>query len=373
MGLVLGRLLAVVAVVVSASSCERHQPVVIGFAFGTATPSELDLVRPGGRDSVSGATPKLVDAAGMIVEPGPPGQVTMASRFVAMPGIVAVVGHGDSRSTLAAAPVYDEAHVPLLVPTATSRRLRTVSPWVFMLAPDDSAEAAFITRFVVESLRARTAAVFYENDEYGIGLRDFLRTALAARHARVTAEEPIGSFCEAEREGGGADASLVRATPRDRPPGVVIIAGRNLQAACIGQRVHERLAGTPIVAGDGVEPDSSFLAAIDDAARDFFVVAFWHPGAPGSRSEAFAHRFEAAMGRPPRPSSALVFDAMSLIEAAVKEVGAGHEAVRRYLTELGRSRPSYQGVTGTIAFGDVQRPLYMLRVAGPAGTPVFSQ
>ena len=373
MGIVLGggRLLAGLAVVVAIATCERHQPAVIGFAFGADSPSVLDVVRAGRPASAAGHDLRFVDPSGMPSEPGAPGQVTMASRFVAMPGIVAVVGHSDSRSTLAAAPVYDEAHVPLLVPTSTSRRLRTVSPWVFMLAPDDSAEALFIADFAVRHLGAHSAAVLYDNDDYGVGLRDFLRGAFGARQTRIIAEEPIGAFCDAGRQ---AEASLLRAIPRDHPPAVVIVAARNALAACVSRRVYERLATTPIIETDGVEPDSAFLAAVGDAARNSYVVAFWHPNAPGAASATFVRTFRAAMGRTPHASQALLFDAVSLIETAVQDVGTKPAAIRRYLTELGTALPPYEGATGAIAFSgaSTQRPLYMLRLAPLDAPPVVS-
>lgn len=356
------RLVVVIAVIAATSGCERRQPVVIGltYAAGDTYASVLSGARTTSRDSARTDVPTIVDATGVQFEPGAAGQVKLASHFAAYPGILAVVGHSDSRSTLAAAPVYAEAHIPLLVPTSTSRLLRSVSPWVFMMAPDDSVEAEFIAAFVAETLRARTATIFYDNDEYGIGLRDGLRQSLAARHVGLTAEEPIGSFCMAGQE--QADASLVRAMPRANPPGVVIIAGRTQLAACIGRRVHDRLATTPIIGGDAVEPDSLFFATAGPAASHFYRVAFWHPSVPGAASVAFAQGYQAVTGQPPHASNAMLFDAVSLVMYAAREVGSDREAIRGYLAELGRSRPPYAGVTGAVAFGGAPRPLYMLRV-----------
>ena len=357
-----GRLVVVIAVIAATLGCERRQPGVIGFTYGAGGTDAgvLSIARTTLRDSARTDVPTIVDATGMHSGPGAAAQVELATQFAAYPGILAVVGHSDSRSTLAAAPVYSEAHIPLLVPTATSRLLRNVSPWVFMMAPDDSVEAEFIAAFVAETLRARTATIFYDNDEYGIGLRDGLRQALAARRVGLTAEEPIGSFCMAGQE--QADASLVRAMPRARPPGVVIIAGRTQPAACIGRRVHDRLASTPIIGGDAVEPDSLFLATAGPAASHFYRVAFWHPGVPGAASAAFAQGFQTVTGRPPHASHAMLFDAVSLAMHAAREVGSDREAIRGYLAELGRSRPPYAGITGAVAFGGAPRPLYMLRV-----------
>jgi len=216
MGFVLGRLFAVVAVLAGAAGCGQRDAVVIGFAFGEEHPGVLDVVHHEFTERPAEREPRIVTASGLISAGGAPAQITLASRFVATPGLIGVVGHGDSRGSLAAAPVYQEAHIPLLVPTGTSRRLRTVSPWVFMMAPDDSAEAEFIAAFAVGTLRTHAVAVFYENDDYGIGLRDGLRRSLGVRGVQVIAEEPIAVPCGLPET---AEGSILRATPRARPPG----------------------------------------------------------------------------------------------------------------------------------------------------------
>jgi len=56
---------------------------------------------------------------------------------------------------------------------------------------------------------------------------------------------------------------------------------------------------------------------------------------------------------------------------AVRDVGADRKAIQTYLSQLGHSRPTYEGVTGPISFGaGRRRPLYMLRVRGGATAPV---
>ncbi|HKC38866.1 MAG TPA: ABC transporter substrate-binding protein [Gemmatimonadales bacterium] len=360
MGFLLGRLFAVVAVLAGAAGCGQRDAAVIGFAFGEEHPGVLDVVhhefigRPAERE------PRVVTATGLIGTGGAPGQITIASRFAATPGLIGVVGHGDSRGSLAAAPVYQEAHIPLLVPTGTSRRLRTVSPWVFMMAPDDSAEAEFIAAFAVGTLRTRTAAVFYDNDEYGIGLRDALRGALGTRGVQAIVEEPIALPCGVPET---AEGSILRATPRARPPDLIVIAGRTGDAACIARRVTTRVAAIRVICADGVEPDSAFYDLLGNAPGRRYVVAFWYPGAPGAASARFARSFEQLVGRPAHASQALVFDGLLLLAQAARVAGTRRDAVRRYLTELGVTRPAYDGVTGAVTFGSAaRRPLYMLRI-----------
>ena len=371
MGIVLGRLFAVVAVVAGAVSCERRHPAIIGVAFGDDHPGVLDVVQDELRRRYASVAPRLVTSAPQPTVTGAPGAVTVATYLTQLPGIAAVVGHADSRGTLFAAPIYGEARIPLLAPTATSRRLRAVNPWVFMMAPDDSVEAEFIAEFAVRTLGAHAVAVFYDNDEYGIGLRDGLRDALAARGLRPIAEEPIATPCGPLEI---AEASIVRAAPAHYLPDLAVIAGRTRDAACLGRRMSERVRDIRIIAADGVEEDSTFSPRFGTATAPFYVVAAWHEGLHDSASVAFERDFQRITGTSPHASQALVYDAVLLLAQATRDAGGRPDAVRRYLTELGHSRPAYNGLTGAVSFGpSARRPLYMLRVGTPGSQPAVVQ
>src|SRR5262245_54542883 len=361
MGAVLGRLLTVVLVLAGTAGCERRQPAVIGVAFGEDHPNVLDVVQQELRRRYGDSSPSI-RVAGDTGAQVAPGAVTLATQLTHLPGLVAVVGHADSRGTLVAAPVYTEAQIPLVAPTATSRRLRTASPWVFLMAPDDSVEAEFIANFAVRSLHTRRVAVFYDNDEYGIGLRDRLRIAFAARGLKPLAEEPIAGPCDAAELG---EASIVRATPAGRLPDVTVIAGRTRDAACLGRRMSERVPGLRIIGADGVEYDSTFDARFQHAKAPFYTVAAWHTGLGDSASASFTRGFQRIVRTPPHARESLVFDAIVLLATATKAVGTRPDAVRRYLADLGGGRPAYQGITGPVAFGaNARHQLYMVRIGG---------
>jgi branched-chain amino acid transport system substrate-binding protein len=348
------------------SACDRR-PAILGLVYRPPSPSVIDVVReelarwPGGAPAdLRGPSSHLGTHAER--------EVDGAAQLSALPGVVAVVGHEDSRSTLLAIPVYDEARVPLVVPTATSQRIAGASPWIFPLAPNDSQEGAFIAEFATRGLGAHAIALLYDNDEYGRGLRDGVRSALAAAGRPLRAEAPIGAVCEPD---GGSDASLALVTPRQRPPDVVVIASRPHDAGCIVRQASMRVPALRFIAGDAVELDDSVLAAMGAATESTYFVAFWHAGLTDERSAAFTSAYRRIVGTAPKPGAAMQYDAIMLVMQALRDVGPRPKAIQTYLTELGKSRPPYQGVTGPIAFGAARhRPLYMLRVRAGAASAV---
>jgi ABC-type branched-subunit amino acid transport system substrate-binding protein len=130
--------------------------------------------------------------------------------------------------------------------------------------------------------------------------------------------------------------------------------------------MRRRLARVPIIVADGVD-SSVFSRSLGARLGPAYAVAWWRADSPDSASRAFVARFERAGGRPPRPADAMYYDAMMLAAQAVHDVGARRDAIRRYLGELGVSRPPYRGITGPISFTP-SRPtnLVMLRLEAPA-------
>ncbi len=327
------------------SACDRR-PAIVGTTYWDPPPSVIDVVRaevgrwPGG-------APAEIRQPSSYLETHAEREVDGAGQLTKLPGVVAVVGHQDSRSTLLAAPVY---------------------PWVFPLAPNDSQEGAFIADFATRQLGARTIALLYDNDDYGRGLRDGVQAALTAAGRSLGAEAPIGAICE---PGGGSDASLALVTSSRPTPDLLVIASRPQDAGCIVRQARRRIPALRFIAGDAVEISDDLLAAMGAGAEATYFVAFWFNGLTDERSAAFTSAYQRIVGTAPKPGAAMHYDALMLVMHAVRDVGASPKAIQAYLTELGKSRPAYQGVTGPIAFGpERRRPFYMLRIRSGAAVAV---
>ena len=278
--------------------------------------------------------------------------------------LVAVVGHGGSRASLAAAPAYNEAGVVQIVPTSTSRLLARAGPWTLALPPNDSVEGRFIADFVRDRLRARSVTTFFYNSEYGIGLRDGVRAALAGGGIGVLREVRYDIRADLPML---VDAALLRGTPD-----AVVIAGYTDDAGAIALRLRRRGVRAAVVLGDGAHALPDLTTAAGEAAEGLYVVTFWLPGSADSASRHLESVVRRRLGREPSARDALAYDAVRLIATAVGEVGDDPRRVRDYLLSLGVQRPRYRGATGEIGFGAGAGPprLVMGVVRGNVIVPV---
>jgi branched-chain amino acid transport system substrate-binding protein len=337
-------------------------PAIIGYAVGAFGDQAVRVARDEITATQRAGAPAIVivyDSAAP--SDSPEEEILRAQRFVALRGLVAVVGPGGSRAALAVAPVYNDAGVPHIPPTSTSRLIAQAGRWTFALAPNDSVEGAFIARFVAERMGARRIALFYQNDEYGSGIRDGVRAALDARGVEVLYESPVDTTADF--------TSRVEVALTAGRPDVVVSGARWIETATIA-RLFARTGTVRVVAADGaLVPDLGSRAG--RAGDSIYIATFWSAEAGDSLSRAFVERYRRLVGQEPNGSAALNHDAMMMIVQAVREVGADRGAIRNWLLSLGRERPPYHGITGPIGFGLVAPGrLVMVRLAGGRPTLV---
>jgi branched-chain amino acid transport system substrate-binding protein len=338
----------------AAGACHgvSRQAAAIGYAFPDRP---TDVVRLAEQVIDAANTPRLsiqIVRDTTHEEDAPDVEVKRAELLVAVPGVVAVVGHSSSRGSLAAAPVYNEAKIVQLTPTSTSRLLWSAGPWTFNLAPNDSVQGALIGRFVAERLGARRVTIFFVNDEYGLDLRDGVAAELQRRGVA------IGDRVSMDL--GSDFATLVRASLARSTPDVVVVAGRQLETGTIARLLREYGIPRAVVGGDGALSLPQLLEYAGPAADSIYAVAFWAVDDTNPRSRAFVADYRRVVGGTPQSFDAMTYDALLLLATAIRAVGPTPSAVRGYLLDLGRGRPPYPGVTGPITFAPSARPRLMM-------------
>lgn len=289
----------------------------------------------------------------------PDAEVALAERLVADRSVVAVVGHLRSRGSLAVAPVYGRAGLPQIVPASTSRLLRIAGPWTFMLAPTDSAQAAFLAH-AADSIGARRALLFYSGEPYGESMVLSLRPALAARGILVTDEVRLGM---------GTDvATLAEAAVRRRPVDVVVLMVDVAQAAQIARTIVSIRPRLPLLSADGAMYPPGLREQGGAAAESLWIVSLWRPDTTDASVRRFLARFRSLAGRDPTPTEALGQDAMLFAQAAIGAVGPDRSAVRTWLAGPGGAVSPPEHVT-TATLHDGPPPAFSFTRIGPSPSP----
>lgn len=274
--------------------------------------------------------------------------VVVATDFYNSP-VVAVVGHGFSGPTIAAAPIYNGGDHPLLqvAPAASAPAVSDAGPYTFRVCPSDLAHGAALARWARERLGLTRGAIFYTNSEYGRGIRTAFETEFASLQGSVIGAYPyLGDTPEV--------GPYVDLLSRNRRAEFMVIAGYDPDARTILTEARGKNLTIPAMGGDGLEQ----IALAGEVANGTYVTSSYFPetDTPANRRFVAAYRQRFPAAGTPNGSGAAAYDAVYMLKETIARVGTDRAAIRDAFAGIGTATPAYEGAMGTIAFdenGDV--------------------
>lgn len=346
-----------------AAGCRSREPVRIGIVVTdeAVVAAQLAASRINATGGIQGRRLELrVIADGGSTRASP--ALAAADALSSDPTVFAVVGHSNSSASLAAAQIYNERHVVQIATTSSAPLLSKAGPYTFRFAPSDIHQARFLAEQVLAAHGTPRTAMFFVNDDYGIALHAEFRTRLGRAGVPVVYDAPYS------HEELLPDPAATALRVAETHPELLVWIGRALQLRQLLPELRRLEPGLPVLASDGIDEaiTDRNSAGLLNGVR---YVRLVDPDAARAALGELRQRFLPAAGLPLTAEAALTYDGVMLLATAARAAGPEREAIRAYLADVGTRRPSYEGVTGTIAFaenGD-PRPSYMLAEITAAG------
>ncbi len=266
-------------------------------------------------------------------------------------GVVAVVGHVYSGTTLAAAPIYNGARHPVveISPSSTSPAVTGAGAYTFRVVPSDLQQGAALARFAAERLHLKRGTVLYLNDEYGRGVRRTFTDEFVRLGGTIEESDPY--------LGADPDVSAyVERMARRHTSQFVFVGGNLSEAVAVLRAMRARGVAWPVLGGDALE-------GIEEAgalAEGTYLSNGYLPSTATPANRKFVAAYAAAYpgARPPNQPAAATYDVIYLLRDVIVRAGSDRGAIREELTRIGRTSPRFEGVTGGISFdtaGDLLR------------------
>lgn len=256
--------------------------------------------------------------------------------------VVAVIGPSFSGPTLAAAPVYNGGGRPvaLISPSASSPGVTNAGPYTFRVCPSDLAHGAALAGYAWSRLGLRRAAVLYNNNGYGRGIRHTFVDEFVRLGGELVSVDPylgdrpdVGPYIE----------RLTR-----RPADFIVVAGYRGEAEEILRQARANGILIPIMGGDGLEQ----IEQSGTLAEGVYLTAAYSPEIPTDANRRFVEAYTRQYpgGASPNQSAVGTYDALHLLAGIIERTGTSREKIRDALTQVGRQTPAFAGLTRSIAF-----------------------
>lgn len=289
--------------------------------------------------------------------------IQAAEHLAADPAVLAIVGHTNSSASLAASQVYNALHVVQIAPTSSSPLYSTAGPYSFRLVGSDEHQGVFLANEIISHYRASRIAIVFVNDDYGRPLRGLVVTRLRAAGIIPVAEVPYVS------DGSPTEHAELVAPVRDSRPDVLLWIGRARDFGPVRATIRDAAPALHIIASDGF--DSGGVGGNQELLGEFTGVRYVRLVDHRRTDPAFLRlraRHERDGRGEPSDQAILSYDAVLLLAEAIRRAGPDREAIRSFLSQVGRGGPAFAGVSGPIAFQGVgdRIPQYFLEEIGAA-------
>lgn len=260
--------------------------------------------------------------------------------------VVAVVGAVWSTHSLAAGPVLEKSHIPMISPGSTAPEVTQKGHYLFRTCYTDDFQGKIMADFAFNDRGYRTAAVLTNFSEtYSKILAQYFSTSFTSNGGRVLYQEGYN--------GSAADFRKLLIPLISLNPDVVFVPGYSQDSGLIIRQARKLGIRATFMGGDAWETAIANFAG--EGLEGSYFSTFWHPELPYPRSREFVRHYSSQFGsREISAYSPLAYDAVWLIVDAISRSGSlDSERIRDALA----ATQNYHGATGQFSFNDSGDPI----------------
>lgn len=288
----------------------------------------------------------------------------VGAKFASDKSIVAVIGHVCSSATLAALPAYVRAGLASISATSTNPTIgKQGKGWFFRNCYLDTYQGAFLAEYADKVLGLKKIAVFYENNDYGIGLKEeFVAQAKKFGLTIVGAEGYVK---------GATDFTPQLTKLKAAGPDGLFICGYYQEGGLIANQARKMGLNIALFGADGLDNEDYIKVGGKGADGTYMTVPFLAATAGPSAKKIIA-KFKATTGRDIDWMSANAYDCLGMLAEVIGKVGADRKKIRAGLAAYNSPDKAYHGITGATYFdknGDCAKPASVKVVKGGKFVP----
>lgn len=273
------------------------------------------------------------------------------ARSFANSKAIGVIGHWNSATTVAAAPIYHTAGLAQIAPFSWSRSFTQKSyKTAFQIIGSDDVGLALAADYLVGEQKLKRVLVLDDGGFLGISMADYFSNHVKAADGEIIQRMSIS--------GNTSDFNQPLQKAREAKAELIFFSGRVMQSDVLARSLQRfRLPAKLLLTGSVVSPaflknagdvDSTILAIVPSTPLDK------RPGMPALQRK-YAERFGGEM----TPFAVYSYDSVQLLAAAAKKANSLERS--KIIDALREIR--YSGVSGNIAFdanGALLKPSYTL-------------
>ncbi len=279
---------------------------------------------------------------------------TIVTKFVTQDQVHGIIGEVASSRSIAAAPIAQNAKIPMLTPSSTNPEVTKKGNFIFRSCFIDPYQGAAIAQFAAKTLGAKTAAIMVDRkNDYSTGLEKVISETFTKLGGKMVATQ---SYQEGDQDFNAQLTSLKGSNPE-----VLFVPGYYNDVGLIAKQARDKGITVPLIGGDGWDSEQLYKIG-GTALNGSYFTNHYSPYDTDPKVVKFVNDYKAKYGSIPDALAATAYDAARIMFDAVKRSKslAGPD-VRDALA----ATKDFPGVTGTVTFNenrDAVKPIVMIEI-----------
>ncbi len=275
-----------------------------------------------------------------------PGEAaTIAKKFISRDKVVAILGEITSGRTLEAAPIAQNAKIPLISPGATAPEVTAKGNYIFRVCFIDSFQGTVMAKFARHSLKLQRVALLSSvSSAQSVGLAKYFRQRFTEDGGNLVLEQ---KYSEGDKD-FRAQLTAIKAAGVEG----IFVPGYYAEAALICKQARDLGMTLPLFGVDGWE-SAELINIGGKAVEGAYLSTHYSPASRDPQIVAFNDRYTKRWGDGTNALCALGYDSAMLLVDAIKRAGTTDGPKLRDALATTRN---FKGVTGVITFDEHRNP-----------------
>lgn len=265
---------------------------------------------------------------------------TIVRKLISQDKVVAVLGEVASSKSLEAAPICQQAKIPMISPASTNPKVTEVGDYIFRVCFIDPFQGTVMSKFAQSKGWKKVAVLTDVKQDYSVGLAEFFVKDFTGSGGEIVKDQKYSS--------GDKDFKAQLTSIKAARPEAVFVPGYYAEVALIAKQAKLLGLKVPLLGGDGWVGDSLLKVAGNSLDGSVFSCHF----SADDKSEVvqgFVKRFKAKYNEQPDDMAALGYDSAMILFEAMKRAGTTDSEKLRDAIAATKAHP---GITGSITLDE---------------------
>lgn len=277
---------------------------------------------------------------------GKPDQAaSSAQKLITQKNVIAIIGPNSSSNAIPASEIAESSKVVLITPWSTNPKTtldaKSGAPkkYVFRTAFVDSFQGQVVAKFVIETMKAKKAAVLYDvASDYNKGIAEFFRKTFEEKGGKIVAFE---SYTTSDR-----DFSAQLTKIKNTSPDIIFLPNYYNEVPLQVQQAHRLGIKVPFIGSDSWG-SQEIMKLCSKECEGYYFSTHYSADSATPVAQKFIQMYKANFSKIPDDVAALTYDSFGLLRhALLNTVKLDRQTIRNAIAKI----TDFEGVTGKMQF-----------------------